>query len=55
MKKLKEQKIMKIFNFKNGDELTQFYLKNYVVLLTSVFEKYVRVLIKEFGINLFLF
>ena len=38
-----------MFIFKNGEELTQTYLKNDVLLLTCVFQKFVEVSVKEFG------
>ena len=41
----------KKFNFKNGEELTQIYLKSDVVLLACVFEKFIKASVKEFGIN----
>ena len=36
---------------KNGEELTQLYLKSYVIILTNVFEKFIKVSFKEFEIN----
>ena len=42
---------IKKFNFKNGDELIEMYLKSDVLLLTSVFEKFVKVSVNELGIN----
>ena len=41
----------KRFNNKNGEELTEIYLKSDVLLLTCVFEKFIKVSIIEFGIN----
>ena len=35
--------VFKRFNIKNGEELTQLYLKSYVFLLTCVFEKNIKV------------
>ena len=49
LKRTKE--IIKIFDVKNGEELTQFYLKGDVLLLACVFEKFIKVSVKEFGIN----
>ena len=43
--------ITKRFINKNGEKLTQIYLKSDVLLLTCVFEKFVKVSVKEFGIN----
>ena len=40
-----------MFNIKNGEELTQFFLKSDVLLLTCVFEKFIKVSVDEFGIN----
>ena len=41
----------KKFNIKNGEELTEIYLKSDVFLLTCVFEKFIKVSVNEFGIN----
>ena len=38
-------------NSKNGEELTQLYLKSDVLLLACVFEKFIKVSVNEFGIN----
>ena len=43
--------INKRFNIKKGEEITQLYLKSDVLLLTCVFEKFIKVSVKEFGIN----
>ena len=43
--------IIKTFNIKNGEELTQLFLKSDVSLLASVFEKFVKVSVNEFGFN----
>ena len=43
--------IIKRFNFKNGEELTEIYLKSDVLLLACVFEKFIKVSVNEFGIN----
>ena len=43
--------IIKIYNIKNGEELTQIYLKSDVLLLACVFEKFIKVSINEFSIN----
>ena len=44
-------KIIGIFKIKNGRELAELYLKTDVILLADVFEKLIKVSIKEFGIN----
>ena len=41
---------IKKFNFKNGEELTQIYLKSDVLLLACVFEKFIKVSVNKFGI-----
>ena len=43
--------IIKKFNIKSGEELTQIYLKTDVLLLACVFEKFIKVSVNEFGIN----
>ena len=43
--------IIKRFNIKNGEELTQIYLKSDVLLLSCVFEKFIKVSVNEFDIN----
>ena len=45
------KEIIKIFNIKNGEELTEVYLKSDVLLLACVFEKFIKVSINEFDIN----
>ena len=48
------QKTMDIidkFNIKNGEELTEKYLKSDVLLLACVFEKFIKISINEYGIN----
>ena len=44
-------KIIDVFGVKNGKELTELYLKTDVILLADVFEKFINVSVKEFGIN----
>ena len=43
--------IIKRFNIKNGEEITEIYLKSDVLLLACVFEKFIKVSVNEFGIN----
>ena len=45
------KEIIKIFDIKNGEELTEIYLKSDVLLLACVFEKFIKVSVGEFGIN----
>ena len=49
IKRTKE--IIKLFNIKDGEELTKLYCKSDVILLADVFEKFVKVSTKEYGIN----
>ena len=43
--------IIKLFNIKNGRELTELYCKADVILLADIFEKFIEVSKTEFGIN----
>ena len=45
------KEIIKLFNIKDGEELTKLYCKSDVILLSDVFEKIVKVSTKEYKIN----
>ena len=45
------REIIKKFNIKNGEELTQLHLKSDVILLADVFEKFIKISVEEYGIN----
>ena len=45
------KEIIKLFNIKDGEELTKLYCKSDVILLADVFEKFVKVSFEEYGIN----
>ena len=45
------KEIIKLFNFKNGEELTEIFLKSDLLLLACVFEKFIKVSVNEYGIN----
>ena len=40
-----------MFNNKNGEELTEIYLKSDVLLLACVFEKFIKISVNEYGNN----
>ena len=42
---------IKSFNIKNAEEITEIYLKGDVLLLSCVFEKFIKVSVNEFGVN----
>ena len=41
---------IKLFNIKNGEELTEIYLKSDVLLLACEFEKFIKISVNEYGI-----
>ena len=45
------KEIIELFNLKNGEELTQLYFKSDVLLLTCVFEKFIKESVNELAIN----
>ena len=45
------REIIKKFNIKNGEELSELYCKSDVLLLACVFEKFIKVSQNEFGIS----
>ena len=49
MERTKE--IIKLFDIKNGEELTKLYGKSYVISLTDVIEKCFKVSTEEYRIN----
>ena len=44
------KEIIKLFNIKNGEELTKLYCKSDVISLADVMEKFVKVSFEEYGI-----
>ena len=49
IKRTKE--IIKLFNNKNGEELTEIHFKSDVLLLACLFEKFIKISVNEYGIN----
>ena len=47
----RKKEIIDKFDIKNGEELTDIYLKSDVILLADVFEKFIKIPIEEYGIN----
>ena len=45
------KEIIKLFNIKDGEELTKLYCKSDVILLADFFEKFLKVSTKEYKIN----
>ena len=45
------KEIIKLFNIKDGEELTRLFCKSDVILLADVFEKFVKVSTEEYKIN----
>ena len=45
------KEIIKLFNIKDGEELTKLYCKSDVILFADVFEKFVKVSTEEYKIN----
>ena len=43
--------IIRRFDIRNGEELTEVYLKSDVLLLTCVFEKFIKISVEEYKIN----
>ena len=47
----RNKEIIKLFNIKDGEELTKLYCKSDVILLADVFEKFKKVSNEKYGIN----
>ena len=45
------KEIIKLFDIKNGEELTKLFCKSDVILLADVMEKFIKVSFEEYGIN----
>ena len=53
--KERTKELIEKFNIKDGEELTELYLKSDVLLLACVFEKFIKISVNEFGNILFLY
>ena len=51
MLKKRTMDVIKRYNIKIGEELTQLYVKSDLLLLARVFEKFIKVSVIELGIN----
>ena len=52
MRKQRTKKVTKKLDLKNGEELTEIYLKSDVTLLADVFENFIKISFEKYGINL---
>ena len=43
--------IIERFNIKDGEELTEIYLKSDILLLACVFEKFIKISVNQYDIN----
>ena len=51
VEKIETTRKTEMLNIKIGEELTRVFIKSDVLLLTCVFEKFIKVSINEFGVN----